>query len=544
MPAELPGFYFDADRNRYFPLPSKCAKTESEKFFNGASSSTQGGGNPAAGDRQEEKEKESEKTGVLQLIQQREFLGCGQGRNGYNGVAFRRRLLESQTSHPQVWEYNGTNKWADGALQQLRVSSQTNEGEKEADVLVLGGSTGRFGLCVMAQNKADQAPLHPQLCLPSNSTQTSRRMESMGLWPSIEARFSSGITAIKRLGEGSHALVTTLGSAEVSGSLYVLSLKQIPEIREWDRSYRFPFSMSTSVKTGCSVWTTEGSPNGTVASLGMNTGAARVEVERCVLSWLYRSSSACLSQQFDKTGNILLCGFRNGVISTVDLRLPPPKESGLHFKSHVSVGGGTSRNQLNRRGKTSNVKQQKHPGGRVGGTYVNVPALGYEQAKQSQNWRLNDHYCSHSKIMRMDSAICSMVLMHSDENYLLASAMNGVIQQWDRRMVENGAVRTYEGHSNTHTSLQMGVDPSETFLVSGGEDCAVRIWSLTSGRLLHTQTGFSSPTTSVCWPASLRVRSQFEGGGYWEEFPFETDHTWGLWLGSSSGLQYMHGASS
>ncbi len=62
----------------------------------------QGGGNPAAGDRQEEKEKESEKTGVLQLIQQREFLGCGQGRNGYNGVAFRRRLLESQTSHPQV----------------------------------------------------------------------------------------------------------------------------------------------------------------------------------------------------------------------------------------------------------------------------------------------------------------------------------------------------------------------------------------------------------------------------------------------------------
>ncbi|CAM6045557.1 unnamed protein product [Sphagnum compactum] len=493
---KLPGFYFDADRNRYFPLPSKCAKTESEKSFNGASSSTQ-----------EEKEKESEKTGVLQLIQQREFLGCGQGRNGYNGVAFRRRLLESQTSHPQVWEYNGTNKWADGALQQLRVSSQTNEGEKEADVLVLGGSTGRFGLCVMAQNKADQAPLHPQLCLPSNSTQTSRRMESVGLWPSIEARFSSGITAIKRLGEGSHALVTTLGSAEVSGSLYVLSLKQIPEIREWDRSYRFPFSMSTSVKTGCSVWTTEGSPNGTVASLGMNTGAARVEVERCVLSWLYRSSSACLSQQFDKTGNILLCGFRNGVISTVDLRLPPPKESGLHFKSHV-------------------------------------PALRYEQAKQSQNWRLNDHYCSHSKIMRMDSAICSMVLMHSDENYLLASAMNGVIQQWDRRMVENGAVRTYEGHSNTHTSLQMGVDPSETFLVSGGEDRAVRIWSLTSGRLLHTQTGFSSLTTSVCWPASLRVRSQFEGGGYWEEFPFETDHTWGLWLGSSSGLHYMHGASS
>jgi hypothetical protein len=40
-------------------------------------------------------------------------------------------------------------------------------------------------------------------------------------------------------------------------------------------------------------------------------------------------------------------------------------------------------------------------------------------------------------------------------------------------MVENGAVRTYEGHSNTHTSLQMGVDPSETFLVSGNSNFGI-----------------------------------------------------------------------
>lgn len=34
-------------------------------------------------------------------------------------------------------------------------------------------------------------------------------------------------------------------------------------------------------------------------------------------------------------------------------------------------------------------------------------------------------------------------------------------------MVENGAVRTYEGHNNSHTMLQLGVDPTETLLVSG-----------------------------------------------------------------------------
>lgn len=33
---------------------------------------------------------------------------------------------------------------ADGALQQLRVTCQTLEGEKEADLLILGGSSGRF----------------------------------------------------------------------------------------------------------------------------------------------------------------------------------------------------------------------------------------------------------------------------------------------------------------------------------------------------------------------------------------------------------------
>lgn len=44
----------------------------------------------------------------------------------------------------QVWIYDGTDKRADGALQQLRVTCQTVEGEREADILVLGGSNGCF----------------------------------------------------------------------------------------------------------------------------------------------------------------------------------------------------------------------------------------------------------------------------------------------------------------------------------------------------------------------------------------------------------------
>ena len=37
-------------------------------------------------------------------------------------------------------------------------------------------------------------------------------------------------------------------------------------------------------------------------------------------------------------------------------------------------------------------------------------------------------------------------------------------------MVENGAVRTYEGHNNMHTMLQLGVDPTETLLISGNRE--------------------------------------------------------------------------
>jgi hypothetical protein len=62
--------------------------------------------------------------------------------------------------------------------------------------------------------------------------------------------------------------LTTLGSGEASGSLYVLSLKKGPEIQDWDRNYPLPFQIQSRVKTRGSIWTAEASPNGITASLG------------------------------------------------------------------------------------------------------------------------------------------------------------------------------------------------------------------------------------------------------------------------------------
>lgn len=90
-------------------------------------------------------------------------------------------------------------------------------------------------------------------------------------------------------------------------------------------------------------------------------------------------------------------------------------------------------------------------------------------------------------------------------------------------MVQRGAVQSYEGHVNSHTQIQLGVDPYEryvmsggcyfsdisislTFLfensdlvISGGEDCKLRIWSIKSGELLLEDKFSNSVLSTVCY---------------------------------------------
>jgi WD repeat-containing protein 21A len=89
-------------------------------------------------------------------------------------------------------------------------------------------------------------------------------------------------------------------------------------------------------------------------------------------------------------------------------------------------------------------------------------------------------------------------------------------------MLQRGAVQSYEGHVNSHTQIQLGVDPDEryvmsgrwyfsdvislTFLfensdlvISGGEDCKLRIWSIKSGELLLEDKFSNSVLSTVCY---------------------------------------------
>ncbi|PRQ30166.1 putative transcription factor WD40-like family [Rosa chinensis] len=86
-----------------------------------------------------------------------------------------------------------------------------------------------------------------------------------------------------------------------------------------------------------------------------------------------------------------------------------------------------------------------------------------------------------------------------DDQYFLASSMDGTVKLYDHRIIQRGAVQTYEGNVNSHTRLQLGVDPSERFFISGGEDCNLRLWSIKSGELLFEDKLTNTVTPTVCW---------------------------------------------
>lgn len=41
------------------------------------------------------------------------------------------------------------------------------------------------------------------------------------------------------------------------------------------------------------------------------------------------------------------------------------------------------------------------------------------------------------------------------------------VKLYDHRLCQRGPVQSYEGHVNSHTRIQLGVDPLERFVMSG-----------------------------------------------------------------------------
>lgn len=92
---------------------------------------------------------------------------------------------------------------------------------------------------------------------------------------------------------------------------------------------------------------------------------------------------------------------------------------------------------------------------------------------------------------------------------------------------------------NSHTRLQLGVDQSERFVMAGGEDCSLRLWSIKSGKLLFEEKISDSILSTVCWKRSERLVKTLNEGKSYEECLSRQNHSWGTWFGSQEGLFYI-----
>ncbi|KDP43121.1 hypothetical protein JCGZ_26654 [Jatropha curcas] len=508
MPKELPGFYYDAEKNRYFPLkgPIPGSSRPSSSTNNTAKTSSQ----PV----QASNSCRRTRVRISKLLQGRELNGdiinFNKGKH-----SFVEELLKAQASQPMVWKYQGTQKQGDGALDQMRINILTPEGQTQVDVLITGSRSGSLSLFEVG--KVGQHFDNGVKCIPDRvrpvvgEIKAECRKPPLDIWrPSgASLQMPSSISSIKPFVKQSpyadnsftiqHALITTLGSETSGGSVCILNL-----IEPLDLYSRTPLrqSMREITSFNCTIWTADFNQNSNQVVIGTNLGAALINLETGTRTWMCRSKSDVLAQQLDQSGNVVLCGLRNGAILTVDVR-------------------------ENREGFSARLIRHRIPHSTLGKFHQN----------SSKQWFEVRGNVYPSCTFYMPSSICSLVSLRSYDQYFLASSMDGSIKLYDHRMTK-GELQSYEGNVNSHSRLQLAVDQSERFLMAGGEDCNLRLWSIKSGELLYEEKVSDSVLSTGCWQRSERyVRLQDER---YEEFQSGQHNSWGAWCGSQEGLFYVH----
>ncbi|XP_020093132.1 uncharacterized protein LOC109713452 isoform X2 [Ananas comosus] len=528
-PKNLPGFYFDPEKNRYFPVKGPIAGSK-RPLSSSSSSSDPSSSSRDAPDQKNEVQLTRWKKRIKgsELLLSREIHG-GLIFSNKTRCSFRQEYQKVQASRPMVWNYQSTTNVADAAIEQLDGIVQTPSGSRETKLLTTGNMMGAISLFGIGNVLAgignvlvdfcygDEAFIRP-IWSPSRNQKAIYDSAIWSTWCTSYPSFTSNISCIRKLGyqfsnsvnassSYQHALVTTLGSGESGGSLNVLNLSEPLDFR----IRACPVETRTS-EIACfdrTIWAADCYAYGPQAAVGTNVGSALVNLETAAVSWLNRSKSDVLSLRYVPSGNVVLCGHRNGAIISVDIR---QKQSELSAE----------------------------PSARRPNPHRTAPLLRNDRRSVKRRVQMNGKLNS-SSVVYMPSAVCSLVSLQSDEQYFLGSSMDGSIKLFDRRLLQRGAVQSYEGHVNSHTHLQLAVNPSETLLLSGGEDCVVRIWSVKTSELIFAENVANSIFTRVCWPESGEGSCKPEQSELHEDRPFELSHSWGAWLGSRKGLFYMHG---
>ncbi|KAK6916947.1 hypothetical protein RJ641_017698 [Dillenia turbinata] len=512
MPQELPGFYYDAEKNRYFPIKGPIPGS--------ASSRSKPPPNPISKPQLQPQHagniQRRMKTKTAKLLHVRE-LGGTINTSSKRICNFQEEYLKTRASQPMVWKYQGTDRIADSALGQMRIDIQTPEGQRETEILLTGGMNGSLSLLEVEEvgqcfdygvNCAPDRVWPPLLGAQAEGSQMPGYILQL-LGGSVF--MPSSVSSIKVSGNHSpctpdngftirQALITTLGSETSGGS-----------VNFWNLAEPLDFSPAISVirhtlkgvaSFSCTIWTADCNFNE-----GTNLGASLVDLETGLTSWFFRTKSDVLSQQLDQSGNIVLCGLRNGALVTVDVR---QRQEGTHAtlrRHQISYPSSKIPKSLNRAASNSTSK------------WFEVKGSVYS-----------------SRNIFMPSSISCLAPLQFYGPYFLASSMDGSMRLYDHRLMQRGAVQSYEGNVNSHTRLQFAVDPFERFVLSGGEDCKTRLWSLRSGKMLFEEKISDSICSAVDWPSIKRQGISPSNDIYGQG----QNHGSDAWLGSKEGLYRLH----
>lgn len=493
MPKELPGFYYDAEKNRYFPIkgpiPGSSKKRKSPP--------------PIVSTKERDKGK-CMKSRSNKLLHVREL--CGKVIASRKGkLNFQTEFLKKQASYPLIWKYDGTQRVVDSALEHLTVDLNMPEGLLETDVLLTGGMNG--SLCLFEVGKVGQEFNQGVKCLPDRVWPLKAGYgegycdSPRHVWrpPGAFVHMPSNISCIKMspkhpasISDASlkHVLITTLGAESSGGTVNILNLSEPLDLNSSMPTLGRNISEITSFEY--TVWTADCSDDQKQAVVGTNRGAAMLDIETGIKSWVCRSKSDIFSIHFDNSENVVLCGLRNGTVLSIDTRQKPGDFSGRLPQNRIACHSN---------GSSSRFKSSVRDTFQIKGKMY------------------------HSNTICMPSSVCCLTSLRLYNQGFLASSMDGSIKLYDHRLMR-GAIQSYEGNINSHSRIQLGVDPSETIVMSGGEDYHLRLWSIKSGELLFDDKFMDMIPSVVRWPKTeglLGLGKQIQGA----------------WLGSEEGLFFM-----
>ncbi|KAL0363781.1 UNVERIFIED_CONTAM: hypothetical protein Scaly_1333300 [Sesamum calycinum] len=347
--SHLPGFYYDAEKNRYFPYKGPIPGSSLKPL------SIPSPSHP----KQADGLCQSIKVRQQQLLQARELFG--------DVISSRKRKLSFQAeyekkhaSQPLIWKYIGTKKMANIALEHVVADITSPHGLVERDILLSGGVNGLLCLFQVGKTRQEVDPMQ--------SYKVSRKSPL----PANDAM-------------PNYFLITTLGSDSAPGSVYLVDFSKPLDFDASVPIARDRFHEEQIEELCCSIWKPE-----------------------------YRHGCFILK---------VMCW----LCSLISLHKNLSK---LKWKG-VKVAESGDIVQL---WKAS--------------MFVNLIRSGHS-----------------SSAVSMPSSICCLASLKLWDRYFLASSMDGSIKLYDHRLTP-GPVQSYEGNVNSHTRIELGIDPSEKVVMS------------------------------------------------------------------------------